>query len=149
MNQIAAETLALLQQRGETAACAESLTGGLVAATLTAVPGASAVVVGGVVTYATSLKRDLLGVTATSVISAECATQMAEGVRRITGADWGLATTGVAGPDRQEDQPVGTVFVAVAGPAQVVSRRLSLSGDRAAIRGGSVAGVLALLREQL
>ena len=149
MTEIAAEMLALLGRRGETLACAESLTGGLVAAALTDVPGASAVVVGGVVTYATSLKHDLLGVTATSVISAECATQMAEGVRRITGADWGLATTGVAGPDRQEDQPVGTVFVAVAGPAQVVSRRLSLSGDRVAIREGSVAGVLALLREQL
>src|SRR5690348_4767165 len=119
MDSTAAGVLARLRERGETLACAESLTGGGLAAALTAVPGASASMRGGVVSYATEVKRTVLGVTAELVISAACAEQMAVGVRDLLGATWGLSTTGVAGPDTQEGQPVGTVFVGVIGPAVV------------------------------
>ncbi len=120
----ARELVRLLAVRGETLAVAESLTGGLVAAELTGVPGASKVFRGSVTAYATELKRDVLGVDGTlldqrGAVDAEVARQMAEGVRGVLGADWGIATTGVAGPDPQDGQPVGTVFVAVAGPGAV------------------------------
>ncbi len=114
--------LDLLVSRGATLATAESLTGGRLAARITAVPGASQAYVGGVVAYATEVKQDLLGVpdpllARHGVVSPECARAMAEGARRLLGASHALATTGVAGPDLQEGQPAGTVFVGVAGPA--------------------------------
>ncbi|HWU32435.1 MAG TPA: nicotinamide-nucleotide amidohydrolase family protein, partial [Marmoricola sp.] len=121
---------ALLAARGETVACAESLTGGELAALLSRAPGASAVFRGGVVSYATEVKRNVLGVTADHVISEECAIQMAESVRSLLGSDWGVSTTGVAGPDSQEGQPVGTVFVGIAGPQGASAARLWLSGTR-------------------
>jgi nicotinamide-nucleotide amidase len=147
----AAAVHGLLRAAGATVATAESLTGGMLAQVLTAVPGASASYVGGVVTYATELKESLLGVPAAvveqdGVISAACASAMAEGVRRLTGAGWGLATTGVAGPDRQEGHPPGTVFVGVAGPGSVQARELALSGSREEIRRATCAEVLATLR---
>lgn len=138
--------------RGETVACAESLTGGLVTARLVDTPGASAAVRGGVVAYATPLKATLLGVdadllAARGAVDAEVAMQMAAGVAARLGADWGLATTGVAGPDPQDGMPVGTVFVAVVGPSVAVVERLALDGDRAAVRRGAVdAGVDLLAR---
>ncbi len=134
-----------LNDRGHTVGCAESLTGGELAAVLSAVPGASATFAGGVVTYATGLKRRLLGVQVDRVVSAECAVQMATGARDLLEVDWALATTGVAGPDRQEGQEVGTVFVALSGPGVSRHVRLTLSGDRAAVRAGSVAAALELL----
>ncbi|WP_447040351.1 CinA family protein [Streptomyces sp. DSM 118878] len=120
----ASELVRLLAARGETLAVAESLTGGLVAAELTSVPGASKVFRGSVTAYATDLKRDVLGVDGKllderGAVDAEVARQMAHGVRGMLGADWGIATTGVAGPDPQDGQAVGTVFVAVVGPAAV------------------------------
>jgi PncC family amidohydrolase len=87
-----------------------------------------------VVAYATRIKRELLGVTAATVVSAECASQLAGGVRKLMAADWALSTTGVAGPETQDDQPVGTVFVGVSGPHGESVRRLDLEGDRAHIR---------------
>lgn len=123
-----------LRSRGETVACAESITGGGLAELLSGTPGASATYVGGVVAYATRIKRDLLGVTAATVVSAECASQLAVGVRKLMAADWALSTTGVAGPETQDDQPVGTVFVGVSGPHGESVRRLDLEGDRAHIR---------------
>ncbi|HET6168444.1 MAG TPA: CinA family protein [Marmoricola sp.] len=120
--------------RGETVACAESITGGGLADLLSGTPGASATFVGGVVSYATSVKRDLLGVTASQVVSADCAAQMASGVRALLGADWAVSTTGVAGPEKQDDKPVGTVYVGVAGPRGVQVHRLALEGDRRGIR---------------
>ncbi|MEU6658670.1 CinA family protein [Streptomyces sp. NPDC046821] len=113
--------LRLLAERGQTLAVAESLTGGLVAAEITSVPGASRVFRGSVTSYATELKRDVLGVDGTllaerGAVDPDVAQQMATGVRRALGADWGISTTGVAGPDEQDGQPVGTVFVAVEGP---------------------------------
>jgi nicotinamide-nucleotide amidase len=151
----AAEVLRLLDERGGTLAVAESLTGGLLAAELTGVPGASRSFRGSVTAYATALKHELLDVDSAllaerGAVDAQVAREMAEGVRRRLGADWGAATTGVAGPDPQDGQPVGTVFVAVAGPdgaAEVAA--LLLAGDRSAIRGASVAAVLDLLLERL
>ncbi|MFG1808302.1 CinA family protein [Streptomyces sp. NPDC049040] len=151
----AAEALRLLEQQGGTLAVAESLTGGLVAAELTAVPGASRTFRGSVTAYATALKQELLGVdgallAARGAVDAEVALAMAEGVRGRLGADWGAATTGVAGPDPQDGRPVGTVFVAVAGPGGLAEvSALRLAGDRESIRRASVAAVLDLLVEQL
>ena len=136
-----------LVSRGETVACAESLTGGALAAALSGPPGASAVFLGGVVSYATAIKRRLLGVSAELVVSAACAEQMAAGVRSLLGSDWAVSTTGVAGPDLQDGQPVGTVFVGVAGRAGTTSVRLALSGDRAAIRAAAVTGALTTLAD--
>ncbi|MEV0094387.1 CinA family protein [Streptomyces sp. NPDC050738] len=151
----AAQVLELLVERGESLAVAESLTGGLVAAELTSVPGASRVFRGSVTAYATELKRDVLGVdgallAARGAVDSGVAVQMAAGVRRVLGADWGIATTGVAGPDPQDGQPVGTVFVAVSGPdgAENVAA-LRLNGDRAEIRRESVRSALRLLAGEL
>ncbi|KNB51363.1 CinA family protein [Streptomyces caatingaensis] len=155
MSADAAGVLEALVARGRSVAVAESLTGGLVAAALTAVPGASRVVRGSVTAYATDVKRDVLGVDGAllavrGAVDAEVARQMARGVRALLGADWGLATTGVAGPAPQDGQPVGTVFVAAAGPQEVcAARRLSLDGDRESIRTESVRAVLALLHDEL
>ncbi|MEW2162343.1 CinA family protein [Streptomyces sp. NPDC007084] len=161
MTSTAAEVVRLLTGRGETLAVAESLTGGLVAAEVTAVPGASKAFRGSVTAYATQLKHELLGVDATllaqrGAVDPQVAAQMAAGVRRALGADWGIATTGVAGPDPQDGQPVGTVYVAVAGPSEATSppvdgkvAPLRLNGDRAEIRRESVRSVLALLLTEL
>jgi nicotinamide-nucleotide amidase len=125
----------LLREASCTLATAESLTGGRLAAALTAVPGASVVYRGGVVAYASEVKVEVLGVPrevveTVGVVSAECAAAMAHGVRRLVGATYGVATTGVAGPTEQEGEPVGTVYVAVAGPADLVTVALELSGSR-------------------
>lgn len=129
------ELLDVLRGRQQTLSVAESLTGGRLAAAVTAVPGASAVFLGGVVSYATDLKVRLLGVPASlveqhGVVSAECARAMATGVRDLTGSTYALSTTGVAGPDSQDGHPVGTVFVGIAGPDGVVAESLVLPGDR-------------------
>jgi len=131
--------LAELQRRGDSLATAESLTGGRLAALITGVAGASRVYRGGVVAYATDLKRQLLGVPEEvvarhGVVSAECARAMAEGARARLGATYAVSTTGVAGPDRQDDKPAGTVFVAVAGPGGTAVTALELVGDRAAVQ---------------
>jgi nicotinamide-nucleotide amidase len=152
------ELVTRLVAQGHTVACAESLTGGLVVARLVDTPGASAVVRGGIVAYATDLKASLLEVDAQllherGAVDADVASQMAMGVRRVMGADWGVATTGVAGPDPQDGMPVGCVFVAVAGPSPedaadggvVRARRHDLTGGRAAIREGAVDAALELL----
>ncbi|MGW6284968.1 CinA family protein [Streptomyces sp. NPDC055107] len=151
----AARVLRLLGARGETLAVAESLTGGLVAAELTSVPGASRSFLGSVTAYATPLKRDVLGVDGgllaeRGAVDPEVARQMAAGVRRVLGADWGLSTTGVAGPEPQDGQQVGTVYVAVAGPSGVEKvTALRLNGGRADIRGESVRDALELLAGEL
>ncbi|YAL84294.1 CinA family protein [Dermacoccaceae bacterium W4C1] len=135
---------------GLSLATAESLTGGSVCSALTAVPGASATVRGAVVAYATEIKHLVLGVgeqvlaAAGGAVQAQVAEQMALGVRRVLGADLGLATTGVAGPTEQDGQPVGRVFVAVAGPAGVQVRQHDFEGDRAQIRAQAVNAVVDL-----
>ncbi|WP_258534876.1 CinA family protein [Streptomyces sp. PT12] len=153
---LARQVLGLLAGRGQTLAVAESLTGGLLAAELTGVPGASRAFVGSVTAYATEAKRDVLGVDAEVLaergpVDAEVARQLALGVCDLLKADWGVATTGVAGPETQDGKPVGTVHVAVSGPVTggVVAQRLNLRGDRAAIRASSVRAALTLLRNEL
>ncbi|MGR4884823.1 CinA family protein [Streptomyces sp. LARHCF249] len=150
----AAEVLRLLAERDQTLAVAESLTGGMVAAELTAVPGASRSFRGSVTAYATELKHRVLGVdgallAAEGAVNAQVAAEMAAGVRAVMGASWGIATTGVAGPDPQDGQPVGTVFVAVEGPDVRKTARLRLNGSRAEIRRESARTVLELLSSQL
>ncbi|MFF8500704.1 CinA family protein [Streptomyces anulatus] len=151
----AARVLRLLGARGETLAVAESLTGGLVAADLTSVPGASRSFRGSVTAYATSLKRDVLGVDESllaerGAVDPEVALRMAVGVRQVLDADWGVSTTGVAGPEPQDGQPVGTVYVAVAGPSGVEKvTALRLNGARADIRSESVRSALELLAGEL
>jgi nicotinamide-nucleotide amidase len=154
MPDTAAAVVEALRRRGETAATAESLTGGLVCATLVDVPGASDVVRGGVVAYATDLKSSLLGVDAELIerlgtVDPAVAEAMAEGVQRSLQATWGIATTGVAGPGPSEGRDVGTVYVAVAGPDGTVSNGLSLPGGRSDIRRKAVAECLSLLLDRL
>ncbi len=151
-----AEVIDALARRTETLATAESLTGGLLGSTLVGVPGASRVYVGGVIVYATRLKALLAGVrpetlTAHGPVAGETAAELATGAARRGEADWGIATTGVAGPDPQDGHPVGQVFVAVARPSSglVEVRELALVGDRAAIRSGTVDAALDLLAQCL
>jgi nicotinamide-nucleotide amidase len=141
--------VAALQARQATIATAESLTGGLVAAALTDVPGISAVYRGGVVVYATELKAELAGVPLDLLdrlgpVHPDTAAAMASGVRLRLGATYGLATTGVAGPDSQDGHPAGEVYVAAAGPDEVRVESLRLSGGRDAVRAATVAAVLRL-----
>ena len=142
----------LVRAQGATLATAESLTGGMVGAALTDVPGISAVYRGGVIVYATDLKATLAGVPAglladVGPVHPDTAAALARGVRERLGATYGLATTGVAGPDPQAGVEAGTVYVAAAGPAAVRVRKLALDGNREAIRRGSVQAVLELAAE--
>lgn len=139
--------LAALRGRGWTVGTAESLTGGLVVARLVDVPGASRVVRGGVVAYATDAKASVLGVDADllaahGAVHPDVARQLAERARVVLGADVGLGTTGVAGPDPQDGISPGTVHIAVATPTGTVVRTLALVGDRATIRAATCDAVL-------
>jgi nicotinamide-nucleotide amidase len=161
---LVSSSVAALLERRETVAVAESLTAGLVVGRFGDVPGVSAVLRGGIVAYATDLKATLLDVpddvlTAHGAVSRETAGAMAAGVRIRCRSDWGLATTGVAGPDPQEGKPAGTVYVAVIGPGcsrqagpEVVAAAQDAGVvtvgdciDRTAVRTAAVHAVLALL----
>ena len=137
-----------------TVATAESLTAGLIAATIASVPGASAVLRGGIIAYASDLKVALLDVP-DSVLARGGAVQpavaeaMAAGARSRTGADYAIACTGVAGPDPQDGHPVGEVHVAVAGPSAVRTHSLTLAGSRDDIRHGTVLVILGMLLDAL
>jgi len=149
-----AAVVALLRERGETVATAESLTAGLVTAALTSVPGSSAVVRGGLVVYATDLKHALAGVDEALLaehgpVHPEVARQLAEGARTRCGATWGLGLTGVAGPDSQDGVAPGTVHVAVSSATGTAVETMTLGGDRHDVRAASVDGVLALLVQRL
>jgi nicotinamide-nucleotide amidase len=146
----AADVVHTLAVRRETLAVAESLTGGALVAAVVEVPGASAVLRGGVVAYATDLKHALLGVddgllAREGAVHPEVARQMADGVRRRLGATWALATTGVAGPDPQDGKRPGTVHIAVAGPDGISVTSMDLPGDRAHVRSATVVAALDLL----
>jgi nicotinamide-nucleotide amidase len=140
-----------LRRQGSTLGIAESLTAGLVAARLGSVPGVSDVLRGSLVTYASEVKFELLGVTPGPVISEEAALEMAEGACRVLGADVGLALTGVAGPDRQDDVEVGTVCLAVVGHGRdrATTIRHRQTASREQIRQLSVINALDLLRRFL
>jgi nicotinamide-nucleotide amidase len=141
--------LDLLAAQGLTLGLAESLTGGLVASRITDVPGASRAFRGSVVSYATEVKDDVLGVKVRPVVSAAAAEAMATGARRVLGADVGLALTGVAGPDEQDGERPGTVFVGLDLGGTVESVRLQLPGDRPRVRQFSTISALGLLRARL
>jgi nicotinamide-nucleotide amidase len=155
----AARVLELLRADGRTLAVAESLTGGLLADAFVRVPGASAVLLGGVVAYATPVKQTVLGVDAELLaaegpVHPEVARQMADGVRRVVAvdgrpADVGISTTGVAGPEGQGGRPPGTVWVGVAVGDRLVARGATLQGDRAAVREATVAMAVAAVLEIL
>jgi len=142
--------LSRLRERGWTLGVAESLTGGLIGARIVNVPGASETFLGTIGSYATDVKRSILGVTAASVVSEDAAAQMAEGAQRVLGADVGIAVTGVAGPTEQDGVAVGTVCFALAlpdRPTEAVSTRLP--GDRERLRQFSTISLLNLLRQRL
>lgn len=146
----AREIIELLTARGQTVALAESLTGGLVTAALTSVPGASLVVRGGIVAYATDLKAVLLGVPTDLLarhgpVDPGVAAAMAAGVRARLGATYGVSTTGVAGPGPADGKPQGTVFIAVEGPSGPAGSGLELVGDRQQVRIETVRRALSLL----
>ncbi|MFC7402853.1 CinA family protein [Citricoccus sp. GCM10030269] len=154
----AAVVRALLERR-LTIATAESLTAGLLAATIADVPGASGTLQGGIVAYQNHLKQDLLAVdparlSSHGAVDPEVAGQMAVGARQATGADVGISTTGVAGPQPHQGHPVGTVYVGLAGLDSAASEagsvlRLHLSGDRKAIRRDTVRAALAEVLKRL
>jgi nicotinamide-nucleotide amidase len=152
--EMATEIIKRLTQAGDTVATAESLTGGLVAAALTDVPGSSNAFRGGVVAYATELKAQLLDVDVAMLkrhgpVYAPVATAMAEGVRNRLGATIGVATTGVAGPGPQDGLPAGTVHVAVSFAGDTVVRTMALQGNRDEVRRLAVERVLGLLLGRL
>ncbi len=151
----ATESIAKLLERGQTVATAESCTGGLLGKLLTDVPGSSGAFLGGVISYTCPVKERLLGVDHGDLetlgpVSKPVARQMAEGARRVMRSDFGLATTGLAGPDGDgSGKPVGLVYVALAGEGWTVCDELHLQGDRAAIREGACAHALELLGRAL
>ncbi len=152
--ELATEILRLLTETGRTLAAAESLTGGLVAAALTDVPGSSSAFRGGVVAYATELKTQLLGVDGRMLaehgpVCAPVAAAMADGVRERLKATVGVATTGVAGPDPADGFPPGTVHIAVSLADDTVVRTMALTGNRDEVRRLTVERLLGLLLGRL
>lgn len=145
----------LLRSRCEKVSFAESLTGGLIAATFVENSGASNVLDESYVTYAADSKVRILGVSretvdTVGVVSDRCAREMAAGVRRISGADWGVSATGIAGPDGGTDElPVGTVFIGIAGEDSVQAYECHFEGDRAEVRLQAVQRAFELLTERI
>jgi nicotinamide-nucleotide amidase len=141
--------------RRETVATAESLTAGLLGAALTETPGSSLTYRGGLIVYATDLKAQLAGVSLAllkdrGAVDPDVAAELAAGARERLTATWGLGLTGVAGPDVQDGQPVGTVFVALAGVTGApVVRSAWVPGDRSGVRTASVEVALQLLYDRL
>ena len=145
-----AERIAKLAvDRGVSVAVAESLTGGMLTSRLAAASDASVWLRGGVVAYATEVKRDVLQVTARQVVSAECARQLAEGVARLLGADIAVATTGVGGPDPQDGEPPGTVWLGVAAGGVSDAVLVHLEGEPDEVCSGATDAALDLLRRRM
>ncbi len=145
------ELIGALKTRGETVATAESLTGGLVAALLTSVPGSSAVVRGGLVVYATPLKHELAGVDSELLaehgpVHPDVAAQLADGARVVCGSTWGIGLTGVAGPDPQDGIEPGLVHIGVSGPDTAEVHTIGYDGNRHQVRAAAVVSALDLLR---
>jgi len=149
---LAATVLEQCKAKGYTLACAESCTGGLIAAALTDISGSSAVFTHGFITYANQAKITILGVSREDLekfgaVSETVARQMAEGARRVSGANMSVATTGIAGPSGGTAQkPVGLVFVAVATPEKTLVKELRLQGNRQEIRAQTVEYALTMLQ---
>lgn len=155
MHAAGAAAFSLLRSRGEKVSFAESLTGGLIAATFVENSGASNVLDESYVTYAAESKMRILGVNretvdTVGVVSARCAREMAAGVKRISGADWGVSATGLAGPDGGTDElPVGTVFIGIAGEDGAEAYECHFGGDRAEVRMQAVQCAFELLTERI
>lgn len=153
--ELAVNVVRLLEQRGETAALAETTAGGLAIAALIAVPGASRVTPGGLVAYANGPKVELLRVKEDllrehGAVSAECAAAMADGVRDLFGVTWGLAETGIAGPGGgAAGKPPGIIFAAIAGPGGAATDEWRFTGSRRDVMEQAAAGVLRLLLHRL
>jgi len=156
MTDLAARVVATMRERDITLATAESLTGGMLGAAITSVPGASKVYLGGVVAYATELKSSLLQVERLeietfSVVSSQVAQGMAAGISAATGADWCIGVTGVAGPDPQDGHDPGEVWIGVQGPRigtlapLVMTQQFQFDGDRSAVRMATVDAALSML----
>lgn len=150
----AAELVARMAEGGETLAVAESLTGGLLADAFVSVPGASAVFVGGVVSYATRTKAEVLGVSAELLARVgapdpEVAVAMAVGVRQLLRSTVALATTGVAGPESQDGKPPGTIYVALATSRRTRVSATHVAGTRQQVRVAAVRQALDLLADEL
>ncbi len=156
LHALATRVVKTLTERDLTLAAAESLTGGLLGATITTVPGASKVYLGGVISYATSLKETMLSIdpadiAAFSVISGQVAAGMAAGVSALTRADWSIGVTGVAGPDPQDGHAPGEVWICCQGPkigslpAPTQVLQYQFEGDRSAVREASVEAALSML----
>lgn len=147
--------LALLKEKGETLSCAESCTGGLISKRMTDLPGASAVFKGGVVSYRSEVKHGVLRVPQElldtyGAVSDPVAKAMAEGVRRLTGSDWAVAATGVAGPDPDDrDNPVGLAYVALAGEGVTHVREVHAGGPRGRVRQAVANHAFDLIRRQM
>lgn len=148
MKQSAERLVKALKEKGLHVATAESCTGGMVSAAITSVSGSSEVFDGGVVSYANEIKHRILGVKEETLathgaVSEECAREMAEGVRRLMGADIGISLTGIAGPGGgTAEKPVGTVYLGVSHKNENYALRLSLPGDRERVREESVKAAL-------
>ena len=154
LSALATRAVALLRDRGLTVATAESCTGGMIAAAITDVAGASRVFGTGVVSYSCDCKMKLLGVSAATLetegaVCAATAAQMAEGVRRVADAAVGVSVTGEAGPIAAEQHPVGTVFIGLADAEGTIAEEYHFDGDRAAVRRQAAEAVLALLTRRL
>ena len=156
MSSMAARLVSELTERGETLSFCESLTAGLASATVASVPGASAVLRGGLITYATEVKSHFLhqpvaDIEAVGVVSGQTALAMARAAVAETGADWGIGLTGVAGPDLQEGKAAGTVYIGIYSPSGVsFSQQLSgLGKERNEVREATVEAALRLLRATL
>ena len=154
LHSVATRAVALLKEKGLTVATAESCTGGLIAAAITDVAGASRVFGTGVVSYCNDCKMKLLGVSADTLaaegaVCAATAAQMAEGVRRVADAAIGVSVTGEAGPIAAENHPVGTVFIGLADGEGTITQECHFEGDRTAIRRQAATAVLSLLVRRL
>ena len=153
MMKLCSDVLAAL--KGKTLATAESCTGGMIGAALTAVPGASKVYKGGVISYWSEIKQDLLGVDPEDLktlgpVSAQVAGSMADGARKALHTDYGISVTGLAGPDGDEfGKPVGTVFVGLSTRSKTVARQFRFYGDREDIRNQAARAALEFILEEV
>lgn len=154
ISELAAQLVAECSARGVKISTAESCTGGMISGAVTAVSGSSAVIELGVCSYSNRIKREVLGVSAATLekyseYSVQCAAEMAEGVRRLSGADYGVSTTGVAGPTGgSAEHPVGEVCIAVSG-GRTFSERLLFGGDRELVRAAATVAALELLLKEI
>ena len=153
IHELAEKVIAKARAANRTIATGESVTAGWVASALSSVPGASAVLQGGVIAYHPDVKKEVLGVTEDALshglVSREVAIEMAQGAIRLMRANFGVGTTGAAGPDPHDGADVGSVWIAICGGAKEQSAHFQLSGNREEIRRGAVAEALRLLDGEL